>query len=180
MKEKTTATSCENASAHYQKRIMELELQLLQSGNFYYDSLQLMELRSIANMCPYTEGTGVYQARSILSAYDPYGTEYLNPCEISEENERLIINANEETINGDINLYPNPANDNITIEFTIETAGLITISNMLGEQVYVGNATEGEQKININISNFTEGVYLCKLIDAENKSQTIKFNVIKQ
>jgi hypothetical protein len=51
---------------------------------------------------------------------------------------------------------------------------------MLGEQVYVGNATEGEQKININISNFTEGVYLCKLIDAENKSQTIKFNVIKQ
>jgi peptide methionine sulfoxide reductase MsrB len=51
---------------------------------------------------------------------------------------------------------------------------------MLGEQVYVGNATEGEQKININISNFTEGVYVCILTDAYGKKQATKFNVIKK
>jgi len=59
-----------------------------------------------------------------------------------------------------VKVYPNPANDNITIETNLNTEQRFEIINMVGQTVYANNI----RKIAIvNTSAFANGVYILKL-----------------
>ncbi len=74
-----------------------------------------------------------------------------------------------------INLYPNPAQDNITIEFSsnISVAGKDNVYNMVGQKVISNNLSvvEGLNSINLNTSAFEKGVYL---LEIENNGETLR------
>ncbi len=83
---------------------------------------------------------------------------------------------NVEISNG-ISVYPNPANE----QFTIELAGnynkvKVTITDIAGKMVYSTTATT--QKIEVNTENFAEGVYAVQ-IQTENYTETKKLIVVK-
>jgi hypothetical protein len=48
-------------------------------------SQQIDDLRDIAQLCPYSEGPGVYMARSLLLSVDTIPQNYYNYCEIDNE-----------------------------------------------------------------------------------------------
>ncbi|MGZ4055295.1 MAG: T9SS type A sorting domain-containing protein [Bacteroidia bacterium] len=109
-----------------------------------------------------------YLAQWIGGSYtDTCGHSFLEINEISEESQ--------------INIYPNPATNQITIEFDlIETKNaVIEIRNILGQIVFtetVRNIT-GKQAKSINISEFSNGVYFVRL---QNNNQTITKKFIKE
>jgi len=60
----------------------------------------------------------------------------------------------------EINIYPNPAKDNITIESNSNIKQKMEIVNLLGQTVYTGFISS---KACIDIASFTKGIYILKL-----------------
>ena len=79
----------------------------------------------------------------------------LNDCEqecqdVSSISETLI----------DINIYPNPSYNIFNLEFYSDFKTEISLINVLGEQVYlVSNNSIGEFKTQIDLSNYSKGIY---------------------
>ena len=80
-----------------------------------------------------------------------------------------------------LSIYPNPANDNISVPIETEKEGKLEmqISNSIGEIVYsnVYNLTSGKNKIELELSNFSSGIYFVRTT-LGSEVQTQKF--IKQ
>ena len=85
------------------------------------------------------------------------------------------INDKKASFEDAINIYPNPAKDNITITNNgSDTIDQITIYNALGAIVYQANTTQNS----IDTSNFKTGVYLVQLL-SDKKSLTKKLIIRK-
>ncbi len=80
-------------------------------------------------------------------------------------------------------IYPNPTQGNATLEITLVKDSKINISifDISGKEitnVLNGNLSAGENQLEINTSNFSNGIYYTK-ISGENTVKTIKFIVSK-
>jgi len=67
-----------------------------------------------------------------------------------------------------MSVYPNPSKDNVTVKFYLAIGKQVklTLINVLGQQVMdVANTAfnAGEQKINLNVSGLSEGIYYLRL-----------------
>ena len=84
-------------------------------------------------------------------------------------NETLGVNDNLTT---EFRLYPNPAEEILTIELKNNTgASSLEIVDLLGKTVYTSQINQTE---NINVSQLSQGTYFVK-IKAEGKSEVIRF-----
>jgi hypothetical protein len=98
------------------------------------------------------------------------------PCSVVCEKELVA----EGPIEGSIYLYPNPANNNITIDYTrIENSSYsMHIFNLLGEEVINPISVSkiaGEQKLNINVDNLIPGVYIFEIAGVQSyRSKFVK------
>jgi hypothetical protein len=73
-----------------------------------------------------------------------------------------------------VNIYPNPAKDNLTIETNTKLKQSLEIYNIAGQSVYTANICN---KTSIDISNFQAGIYILKL--NTNKGTEVRKFVIK-
>jgi len=145
--------------------------------NSTLSSGELAILHSLANKCSYWDGLGVYQARALLSLFDPPSTVYPNECESREKHKPVkntLSNQNPEPI---FDLYPNPNNGNFTLDYNLgqDETGRVIIFNTIGEQVgeYTLNGSEGT--MNVSNPNLSNGVYLWKLYS---NNQIIKYGKV--
>ena len=77
--------------------------------------------------------------------------------------------SNEELIEDSIKIYPNPAEYSFTIKFQNRNTAKVEIYNVLGKLVYQ-NSTKNGGNIQVNTGNsFTSGIYLVRVISADNK-----------
>jgi hypothetical protein len=65
--------------------------------------------------------------------------------------------------NNTIKLFPNPANDMITISFDGEFEDNYSIINTLGQTVAIGKEMTNEKQIRISVSNLTTGNYILQM-----------------
>lgn len=72
---------------------------------------------------------------------------------------------------GFFKVYPNPVSDNITVSTNFEITE-VNIYNILGVNVYNEQCTMNNSKLDINVSDFNEGVYFIK-VKTEN-GETVK------
>jgi GH35 family endo-1,4-beta-xylanase len=77
----------------------------------------------------------------------------------------VIVSNNTIPDNGSVKVYPNPAEDNINIENT-SAPYQVTIFNTLGVKVYDGISETN--CFEIGVGQLKRGIYLVKLIDADN------------
>ncbi|MCG2420503.1 T9SS type A sorting domain-containing protein [Aequorivita sp. F47161] len=78
-----------------------------------------------------------------------------------------------------IKVVPNPFNDSVSFEFDINESknATITIYNIMGKvvkSVPIENLQSGKNAITLNLSNFSSGMYFCK-INATQNFETVKF-----
>ena len=73
-----------------------------------------------------------------------------------------VLSITENTLLG-INIYPNPANTNLHIDFTNKIASQVIIYDMLGRDIYNFSDNTMSQ-LDINVSNLNTGIYIVKLI----------------
>ena len=90
------------------------------------------------------------------------------------DNNYVIVVVTSVAENGEIALYPNPTNGNITIQ--AQNMNRITVVSVLGQVVYDAEV-EGDQQI-INMAQFNAGVYMVR-IATENGVSTQRVTVVK-
>ena len=85
-----------------------------------------------------------------------------------------ILGYNPVTYTNSITIYPNPANDHITLDcgtLSSVTGYQIKISNLLGQEVF--STTLNQQQYSIPLNSWTgRGIYLVKVYDANNNLLT--------
>lgn len=64
----------------------------------------------------------------------------------------------------DISIYPNPANESITIDYPYQDKPLIYIVDEIGKVMYVKDHVDIRNNNSFNISNFYKGLYIVKII----------------
>ncbi|MBS1651126.1 MAG: T9SS type A sorting domain-containing protein [Bacteroidetes bacterium] len=120
-------------------------------------------LQNLAQLCPFTDGLSVYQARALLSYFD--STEYRNPCEYtagSGSGSRLSNFA--KTTSGfvlETKVYPNPANNEVVIASELEDCTFY-LYDLLGRSVIIEKITD---EIKVDVSALNPGTYLYKIIN---------------
>ena len=84
--------------------------------------------------------------------------------------------------NVDLQLYPNPANNQITAKFTLTGNSNVTIdvTDLSGKtlQEVIHGSLSGNQQITVNTQNLSSGMYFLRVTDGENVSVN-KFTVVK-
>ncbi|UPT66691.1 MAG: T9SS type A sorting domain-containing protein [Sphingobacteriales bacterium JAD_PAG50586_3] len=77
------------------------------------------------------------------------------------------------------NPYPNPANDNVTFNYTLANTNKATVKiyNMLGALVKTNTITDSTGKLTINTSDLRPGLYLYDLQVSGKSMKTGKFTV---
>jgi hypothetical protein len=91
------------------------------------------------------------------------------------------IQENDHSTENTVSLYPNPATNQLTIEFKNQSQQnyLLEIKNMLGQTMYsetIKNAL-GKQSKNIDVSAFTNGIYFVSL---RNEKESVSKKFIKE
>ncbi len=78
----------------------------------------------------------------------------------------------------DMNVYPNPANDNATLEYNTTEAGnhSIIITDITGKIVMTENysAQQGNNRLNLNLNGIEAGMYLITVADANGNQSTMR------
>lgn len=80
-----------------------------------------------------------------------------------------LTGINENTTPVLMNIFPNPASDEITISFTsIQNNGLIELLDITGKCVMLQPINNAKKLIKINCISLSDGVYIIKLYNADN------------
>jgi len=157
------------------KNVFELALKNPELRDSVYILPDYVNLRKIARMCPYTEGTAVYTARVILHAFEP-DSNYYNYCEFAKRTDRTSnernsniqqnqYNENTFVNNMQYNVIPNPNNG--TFELLTSSNNPITceISDMAGRIITNGYYKPVGNMVLFSLGNLTKGMYHLKVID---------------
>ncbi|MFT5820382.1 MAG: hypothetical protein ACI8ZM_001621 [Crocinitomix sp.] len=85
-----------------------------------------------------------------------------------------------ETPTLNLSVYPNPANDFLTISMNLEKQSEVnvTLLNTLGQEVgsvYNGELAIGNNEFSYDVSNLPQGVYFIRSVNAEGVAETIRF-----
>ena len=83
-----------------------------------------------------------------------------------------------EAINTDANLFPNPCNERIVINFTepLQTASNIEVYNITGQLIYFSKIQKGISSFELNTSSYASGIYMT-VISSTGNSVSKKFVV---
>lgn len=129
-------------------------------------------LQTIARLCPYESGPAVYAARALLTKVDP--TIYFNTCETPDASDRILTDNNTAFTNENekVVIYPNPANDKLSIAIQLESGqkGQLKIYDVTGK-LLISELINGNSAV-IYTGSLSEGMYIYRMTvnDAEVKS----------
>ena len=94
---------------------------------------------------------------------------------------RKEVSSTNEFDANNILIYPNPANDFLTVDHTKSNLNIVgcQIYNALGQQIFNEKFDSTSSNHIINTSSFNNGIYFLKIIDDKNKSYNSQFQILK-
>jgi len=94
-------------------------------------------------------------------------------------NEFNSLSIEDHTAAFQMSIYPNPVNDNATLNFTSDKAQQIQIKvlDMLGKEMFLLNqrVNVGDNNIQLNTRNIAKGIYILSVRDGSSAVRTVKF-----
>jgi len=181
-----------------EQAVNSIAIKIARFGSSILDETEKLELEVLANMCPFVGGDAVYKARSLYSVLNPMaqyndrlvclgvtankgGTntntnniDSLYETQVNEQSNILFKNQQENIV---VSIYPNPANDNITINSETNLEGVFVLYNSLAEIVFT-KQLENSKVQNLKLSGLTNGVYQYEIKYSENKKVRGKLTII--
>ncbi len=82
-----------------------------------------------------------------------------------------------ESIN--FNLFPNPSNGNMILNYSINESAILNIYDQTGKLLNAFNLSSQNKSININQTNLTNGIYFYKIISNDKVLHNNKFILVK-
>jgi len=141
----------ENLAAYNEVVVNDIYLDTWAREIYEFDSTWYATLSDIAQQNPISGGMAVYTARVMLGVdYDDNSPE-----------EESRIAAGENSKDKFIHVYPNPAADEITVEYSLndDEQGVIIISDMTGRELLKQTIAGGMNVIQISTSEIANGIY---------------------
>lgn len=144
-----------------------------------FDSAHIVELNEIENN---DNGKAAIYARNILVAAGEM--DWMETVYIPVSNKSSEIDREEETETIEkpiLEVYPNPAREQITAEYHLDDfqTGKLVILNTEGKRVRQIPLKYAEDKVSIGLKSLSNGVYLLKLLANGKRQQTVKFSLQK-
>src|SRR5690606_31880998 len=140
-----------------QKRVNDIFLATIALDSFELSTSHIAALDSIAWQCPWSGGDAVFQARGMLSIVRD--TVYNDSLLCAQQQQYKL--AGEGSPAGKLKIYPNPADEVMTIEIgEIENATL-RIFNGVGRIHYETKITAAQQTLDIQTGKWVPGMYYC-------------------
>lgn len=117
-------------------------------------------------------GTTLVNVTDFVESGNPQNTPI---SRVSYFTNNAALSSDEFNLLQDVILFPNPSNDFFTIYVPqgIQRLGKLEIFNNLGQQIAV-KQIESESDLNINVSNYSNGIYFLNL-NIGDHSKTLKF-----
>jgi hypothetical protein len=142
-------------------------------GKYSFISSDSTTLLNIAYLDPANGGPSVYLARNMLGlTLVEFGQN-----QVAREANTAIPDSKAKEDNS-IFVYPNPATNQITVEFDKQIKNCeITIYNIFGQEI-IHHQLNGNTKYNLNISELESGMYFYSIVSDGNVLKSDKF--IKQ
>lgn len=173
-------TGVSNTIDQNQKLFNGIYLTYLKDENLL-TAAQINSLKSLAGLCPFTDGTSVYQARTLLRKYD--STQYVNACERSEPPvkaaaARTMGNGSNASVQSPAlvtQVFPNPATTELTITTELENAEF-TLYNVLGEIII---STKLNPITKLDVSGLKNASYLYTIRQSGQLIQSDKLIITK-
>ena len=143
---------------------------------YNYDSTETVSLQTIAYQNPITGGDAVYMARVMLfiDMDDDDGASRMHTTHNNNNNQQVEKKPK-------FNLYPNPNNGNMTLEYLIEgkESGLITIYDVSGRLVKQQTLNPENNLVIIIAQELSAGAYYYTITIADSKIKSDKLIIIK-
>jgi len=127
-------------------------------------------------------GSGYYKLYDNYGDLISQGTENIGFKKSDALKVATAVNVVDNTVVNDVNVYPNPANDNMTIAINMTASADVTVSivNMYGavvETATAGTLATGTHNFNVNTATLANGIYFVQ-IAGENVNNAVKFTVL--
>jgi hypothetical protein len=143
------------------KRYNEIYVKFKEGNAVAADSSNLKE---IANKCPYTDGTVVYQARALFNLIFDIKDEYLDLCNEGNAAKSMMIEVVNDN-DGELLLYPNPTKEDVYIktdDSNLEKVA-IEICDASGKIVFENRSIDMISGVGHFKLNITNGIYFVKI-----------------
>ena len=158
---------------------LKLELHNVSAGTYYFPTL-------ILNLVHYYEITTPWGCVCTVKIhfYDSRSPRLANPSPINNTpSNESITEISIKDIENNINIYPNPFSDKISIDYNLlnNTDININVLNANGEIVKTDkiiNASKGDNTYSLNLESLPNGLFIINL-EGDNFSSTQKINHIK-
>lgn len=119
------------------------------------------------NLIEHTSESGIDDVWFDMSGYTTDCNVVVTFAEAPEDPDPPVQGINEATSNVTLNLFPNPANNNVKLNIAGVSGNVdCTILDMSGRVVYSQNVN-AEQGTTINVSNFAKGAYFVRITNNE-------------
>jgi len=155
------------------KTVMSIYLSTWCMEQYDLSNTQYTTLYQIANQTPYEGGDAVYTAR-IMIGYEPdeHGVAYrMHKRDKVDEKEELV-------------LYPNPASNEVTIEFTNDAFenvdALLQVYSITGKLIYQTRFNTNNSFKVLSVDMLKNGVYLYHISLSNGIDKTGKLVILKQ
>ncbi len=160
-----------------QKFIHGLEIKKALGQSFTDTDYEM--LRAIAQQCPWEAGLTIDRAKGMLPNNDPLASWSDNPdegpCQQATE-ERSGEQISTPIL---VSLLPNPANETLSIRFSIPFSGDITVFAPSGIAVLSQNGYRDQTETNLQIEKLPAGVYSLLTRTISGNRQITRFTVVK-
>ncbi|WP_320111418.1 T9SS type A sorting domain-containing protein [Draconibacterium orientale] len=81
---------------------------------------------------------------------------------------------NEEEAKNEVKIYPNPCKNNkVTVDYSLKEISEIRLTNITGKQVYLKEYKVPVSKIQLQLNDIPNGIYLIQILTTD-KKRTIK------
>lgn len=110
-----------------------------------------------------SEGDGDHTIETFIPAADCAAATFTGDIKFHDFKigSTIVANGvNEAVIAGSLNVYPNPANDALTVSFDAATGADVTLSDITGFNVYSSSTNSGSNNITVNTSGLASGMYI--------------------
>ena len=169
-----------NDIVHHYKRYYHLLIKYRRDTLTTADSA---EVATLANMCPYVDGTVVYKARGLYNRIYPIRTFSDLGCEDSDpetpESRKSNTSGSDVATEQGYMLYPNPSDGNIMLQQKVPDNNPVRaeVYNATGASVYKGVFQFSGGLTSFTMHNKIPGVYVLHLTDSNANEFILKFTI---
>lgn len=148
-------------------------------GQPVYEGFQNSWVKEQIDLTPFIGNQIRIRFMLVSDGFEEYDGFYFDDISITE----ILpggLSVNENITNGFVmNVYPNPASDQLTFSTTLKSNGRLFITDGAGRLIHAENISSGINRIDISLLNLENGIYFYTLKAEDGSILRGKFSVLK-